>query len=121
MAISVALTRTRFVLPIRYPGSGADAFGDFQELGDAVPVSAGVGELERLVDVGPFQCRTPLAVGEINVELSSAEAQLVRRAFDSKQLVARFRSGIGGEKGYQQFGGIDARALLERVAGDDVS
>src|ERR1017187_3398503 len=103
------------------PGEDAEAFGDFQEFVYAVPVSTGIGELERLVDVGPLQCRTPLAVGEINVELSSAEAQLVRRAFDGKQLVARFRSGIGGEKGHQQFGGIDARALLERVAGDDVS
>src|ERR1017187_9678796 len=35
------------------PGEDAEAFGDFQEFVYAVPVSTGIGELERLVDVGP--------------------------------------------------------------------
>src|ERR1017187_695635 len=93
--LSASASRS-MLLPL---GSGADAFGHFQELGYAVPVSAGVEELERLVDVGPLQCRTPLAAREINVKLSPGEAQLIGRALDGKQLVARFRSGTGSEKG----------------------
>lgn len=96
-------------------------FGHGEELGDAVPVTAGEGSFQRAVERRPRQLRASHAVGEIHVELAAAEMQFFRFDLHGANFCERFFVRIACKKADEQFAWFDVAALGERISRDDVA
>src|SRR6185503_16275922 len=91
------------------------------QLEDRVPVPAGRGRLQRLLEQRGSQFRASLTIGIVDVELPSADAHLLGTGLELFDPLASFGPRFRGQKQDYEFAGLHITPRCERVSGDHVA
>jgi len=110
---------TRHVRQLEQSTGRFELFRDFQNIGHGVPVAAGGGRLQNLVDTGPREPGLARAIRKINIEFAADGVEFFRGELLLKHRFAGLGARIGNEKKDVQFVGLDVGALGERIFLDD--